>query len=323
MASRPTPSLDDYPRSTFRQQRNRAVLDRYEPGSTFKIVSAAAALEEGVVRPDTAVDCRGGEIRIRNRTYRDHERFGVLSFADVVRHSSNVGMIVVTNRLKSGVLEDYARRFGFGSVTEVGLWESAGKLPDLARSPEVGHASLSIGYGVGVTALQMAAAVSAVANDGLRPSPRVVLGTRSPGGRWFPEEETPFRRVVSEETARTLRRLLEGVVDGGTGSLARVPGYRVAGKTGTARRHVEGLGYVSSRYYASFAGFAPVQDPRVVCVVVLDSPDGDRYYGGQTAAPVFSRIVGEALARLRVPSTDAIRMARRSSPDASETGVRR
>jgi cell division protein FtsI (penicillin-binding protein 3) len=307
MASRPTPELNEYSRSSTDQQRNLA-LQPYEPGSTFKIISAAAVLDRDVVRPDRWFDCENGRYRVGNKTYTDHEPFGSMTFAQIVERSSNIGMIKVASHLDGPTLLGYAERFGFGAATGIELPESEGTLPDLARGPKVARASLAIGYGISVTAVQLAAAIGAVANDGVLVEPRVVLGTRVPDGAWIPEESTGSRRVISARSAETLTRFMEATVLRGTGTEAAVPGYRVAGKTGTSRRHVEDLGYGKGLYYASFGGFAPSRDPRLVLLVVFDSPRGDRYYGGQIAAPVFARIMAASLAHLRVPPDDARRL---------------
>lgn len=307
MASRPAPELNEYSTSSPAQQRNLALFE-YEPGSTFKIISAAAVLDRDAVRPGRRFDCERGRYRVGNRTYRDHEPYEILTFAEIVERSSNIGMIKVASRLEGRTLLDYVERFGFGSETGVGLYEEDGKLPDLDQGPEVARASLAIGYGISVTAVQLAAAIGAVANDGVLVQPRVVLGTRAPDGTWEPEERTADRRVISSRTAETLTRFMEAAVLRGTGTEADVPGYRVAGKTGTARRHVEDQGYSKGMYYASFGGFAPSRDPRLVLLVVFDSPRGARYYGGQVAAPVFARIMAASLAHLRVPPDDSRRL---------------
>jgi membrane peptidoglycan carboxypeptidase len=200
------------------------------------------------------------------------------------------------------VLDEYIRNFGFGHRTGVELpAEPAGLLAAGSRWTPSTQASISFGQEIGVTALQMISAVGAVANDGVLVPPRIVLGTRDAAGAFHPAATGEPRRVVASRTSRILVDLLEGVVSAGTGKAAAVPGYRVAGKTGTAQKVVGSSGYSPTEFVASFAGFAPAGSPRIAAIVVLDTPYGSIHTGGLTAAPVFSRIVGDALAYLRVP----------------------
>ncbi len=301
LANRPTPSLDRYRDSRPEEQRDRAALNEYEPGSTFKIVTAAAVLDRGVVTPSRRFDCENGAYRVADRTYTDHHPYGVMTFREIVEHSSNIGTIKAARLLAPRELLDYVRRFGFGSPTGFGLPEIAGRLPDLSSPSPVGPASLAIGYGLTVSGIQMASAFATIANGGVRVPPRIVLGTRDTDGGWHPEQRPRPERVLSARTARVLTEILRGVVEEGTAEKARVEGYAIAGKTGTARKHVTGRGYSRTAYYASFGGFAPADAPRISGLVVLDSPRGSMFYGGQTAAPTFARILEQALPYLRVP----------------------
>ncbi|HID09799.1 MAG TPA: PASTA domain-containing protein [Candidatus Latescibacteria bacterium] len=280
-------------------RRNRAITDIYEPGSTFKIVTAAAALGEGVISPDDSVFCEEGALPVAGTTFRDAHPYGWLSFREVVEFSSNIGIIKVARRLGGDRLYRYARAFGFGAETGVGL---QGEVKGILKPPStwsgLSLASIAVGQEVSVTALQMACAYAAVANWGVLMRAQVALEVVGPGGEvlWRMRPE-PIRRVISEGTARKLVELLEGVVERGTGGEAMVPGVRVAGKTGTAQRPREGRkGYAPGEFVASFVGFLPAESPELLCLVVIDTPRKGGYYGGQVAAPVFRRIMERVLA---------------------------
>jgi cell division protein FtsI/penicillin-binding protein 2 len=298
LANRPAPRLDAFGRSSADVQRNRATYDLFEPGSTMKAITAAILLEEGLVRPDSRFDCEGGNWTYRGRRIRDHEGFGTLTLREILEHSSNIGIIKASRGLRAEVLRDGLARFGFGAKTGIALSESQVPLPDLAVS-DVDRAWATFGYGMNATLLQVAVAMGTLANGGVRVPPTILRGTRDVDGTWTPAEPRSPVRVVSEVTASTVTSMLEGVIERGTGAQAAVPGYRVAGKTGTSRIHVENRGYVGG-HWATFAGFAPSDTPRLALAVRLESPKSS-IYGGSTAAPVFSRVMAEALAYLRVP----------------------
>jgi cell division protein FtsI (penicillin-binding protein 3) len=301
LANRPNPDPSHYGSSKPASRRNRAVTDVFEPGSTFKIVAAAAALDSGHVHPEQRFDCGNGSIRVAGETIRDHHPYGVLSVREILEKSSNVGMVRVSHGLPAETLETYIRRFGFGAKTGIELpGESAGLLRDRSSWSGRSAASLSFGHEISATALQMATAFAIVANDGVMIAPRVVLGTREEDGTLERAEPPEPRRVISSRTAHTLASILEGVIVRGTGGSAAVPGYRVAGKTGTAQKPIPG-GYSDTLYVASFGGFSSVRSPRLAGIVVIDSPRGAAHSGGAVAAPVFGRIMADALAYLRVP----------------------
>ncbi len=277
-------------------RRNRAVQDIYEPGSTFKIVTASAALEEHVFTRDWVFDVTSGSIRVGRKLYRDMSVSGrPLSFDDVIVKSSNVGAIQIGLELGPERLLRYIRRFGFGeTLTDNVAGQQRGRIPSLKRIAKEGErASVSMGYGVSVTALQMATAVSAVANRGLLVEPRLVRAMIRNGIR----AETPartVRRAISEATAANLTEIMEGVVERGTARRAQVPGYHVAGKTGTSEKLVDGV-YSNSDHYASFVGFVPARKPDITILVMIDTPRGARNTGGSVAAPIFSRFAAAAL----------------------------
>ncbi|HEV8651161.1 MAG TPA: penicillin-binding protein 2 [Actinomycetes bacterium] len=286
--------------------RNRAVENVFEPGSTNKTITAAAALEAGIVTPGTRMLVPSRiELCPGVKTFRDSHEHATesMSFADVVAQSSNVGTIKVAARLGAQRLARAERAFGYGRRTGVDLpGESAGIVTPVRdwRCTDLGVNA--IGQGVAATSLQMAGVYAAVANGGVLAPPSILHGTVDQRGRFQPVERKPARRVLSARTAHTLTRLLEGVVQGkGTGTGAALADWSVAGKTGTARvPNPKGRGYLPGAYTASFIGFAPAQRPAVVVAVVLDQP-AKAIFGGVVAAPVFREVAGYALARLKVP----------------------
>lgn len=301
MASEPTFNPNAFNTAGEAQIRNRAIQDVYEPGSTFKVVTASAALEEKVLRPTDMIDVSGGSIKIGPRVVRDVHPYGILSFGDVIVKSSNVGAIKAGLRIGAERLGRYVQRFGFGTRLLPDLpGENAGIVWDPARWNDSTLASVSMGYEISVTPLQMAAAVSSIANGGELIQPHVVRALIDSSAR----SEVPrhvIRRTVSPATAAELTALMEGVVERGTARAAQIPGYTVAGKTGTAKKVVGGQ--YSREYNASFVGFVPSRRPALTVLVVIDNPRNGGYFGGTVAAPVFKRIAEAALLRLKIGPT--------------------
>lgn len=297
-------NFTSFPPTTW---NNRALGFALEPGSCLKFVTAAAALEWGLHTPSDMLDCGRGRIVVGGVTVRDHESFDTLSFADVIAHSSNVGAIRIGQHIGAERLYTMLRRFGFGEPTGIDLpGESAGLLRSPSAWTPLSVASISMGQEIAVTPLQLAVALGAVANDGVLVRPRVVRAVlERDGGVREAFEPERLRRVISSSTATTLRTLLRGVVENGTGRRAAPDGYTAAGKTGTAQKIGPSGTYEEGRYVSSFVGFAPVEDPRVVIVVMIDEPRRGGYYGGVVAAPVFSSIAEDVLRYLRVPSRHA------------------
>ena len=303
LANWPTFNPNAYREAPQDSQRNRAVQDLYEPGSTFKIVTAGAALEEDMLQPDTPVETGPGRIRFGSRVI-DEDRghnYGLLSFTDVIVKSSNVGAIKVGLKLGPERLGGYVSRFGFGRrVSPDFPGESPGIVWSAARMTDSALASVSMGYQVGVTPLQMATATSVIASGGELVEPRIVRAVIQDGRR-TPVPRKVVRRVVSEGTAAALTEIMEHVVERGTGTRAKVDRFTVAGKTGTAQKVIGGR-YSTSEYNASFVGFIPSRDPVFAIVVVIDSPHGpNAYYGGTVAAPIFQRIAAAGLRLYGVP----------------------
>ena len=297
LASYPSFDTNRYNDAEPDARRCRAVADVYEPGSTFKMVTAAAALDAGTVAADDVIDCGNGTLTIGRTTIHEHghNRWAILPLADVLAHSSNIGAAHLGLGLGRGPFHRAVRSFGFGQKTGIELeGETSGLLADPARWSALTLPTMSFGQEIGVTVLQMARAYSAVANGGTLPWPHLVQELRSPGGAVRRGGIRPSPRVVTEETAAILRRMLARVVSTGTGKLAAVPGYSVAGKTGTAQKANPGAGYWRDKHVASFIGFLPADHPRVVIAVVLDEPKG-KIYGGDVAAPVFARIATDVM----------------------------
>jgi len=288
--------------------RNRVIADVYEPGSTFKVITAAAALESGKVHPDDVFDCEMGGIVLLDTLIRDHKPFGRLTFAEVLAKSSNVGVIKAALLVGDEGMYRTITGFGFGRATGIDLpGESSGIVHPLRKWRALDKAYVSFGQGISVTPLQLAAAVGAVANEGTLYRPYVVAATGRDGDAVRPRPAfPPAGHPLRPETARTLKVLLEGVVTGGTGRSAAVAGYRIGGKTGTAQIPVAG-GYSHSSYIPSFVGFAPGDRPRIVGVVAIAEPHGFAYHGGQVAAPVFGAVAKQLLLYLGVrPQRDPL-----------------
>ena len=307
MVNQPSYNPNDPAKRRGPETRNRAVTDVFEPGSTVKPFAIMAALESGVARPETAVDTSPGYLRLGRNVVRDRRDLGELDVAGVIRLSSNVGVSRIALATPPERLWDAYVGVGFGSASgSHAVGESSGILRRSRRFGDFERATLSYGYGLAVTALQLARAYTVLANEGARLDLRLE-GSDAVGDR----AEPGSTRVMSEETAREMLAMLEAVVDtkDGTGRRARIRGYRVAGKTGTTRKAIDG-GYAERRYLSLFTGIAPVSDPRFVVAVVIDDPRGKKYYGGEVAAPVFKTVMADALRLNAVP------------PDSSRTPPR-
>lgn len=301
MASAPGFDPNEYGRFPGEIRRNHAIADAYEPGSTFKIVTGSTALEKGAIRLDEIFDTGHGMIRIGRITIKEdkHHDYGSLTLAGILQHSSNIGIIHVGLRLGPRRLYEGASAFGIGKATGVDLpGEASGIFRPLSRWSALSNASISMGQEVALTALQLSRVAAVIANGGRLVTPRLVTSIRYPDGRVERPPAPEPVRVLSEETAASLREILQGVVDHGTGTTAAIPGFTVAGKTGTAQKAGPG-GYQPGRYVPNFVGFVPADHPRLVAVVVVEEPHG-KYYARDVAAPLFARIVTQALDILRI-----------------------
>jgi cell division protein FtsI (penicillin-binding protein 3) len=310
MANSPTFNPNRYSEVSRRDVlRNRAIADAYEPGSTFKIVTAAAALEEGLTDPAELIDCQMGSIVIAGHTIRDHKPFGVLSVSQILQYSSDVGAIKLAMRVGNHRFYRYWRTFGFGSLTGI---ELPGEAVGLTKPPErwskISIGAMAMGQEIGVTPLQLAVATSVVANGGWWVPPHILreqVPVAPPGEVVVPNA----RRVLSPETVEQLQRILTEVVTLGTGKLGLPEGYTAAGKTGTAQKIDPATGrYSPTDHVASFVGYVPAESPMFTILVALDSPRG-RYHGGDAAAPVFQRIAEQVLAYRNVPALVPAKLA--------------
>jgi cell division protein FtsI (penicillin-binding protein 3) len=305
LANRPTfnPNLER--EITLQRLKNHAVSDVYEPGSTFKLVTISAALNENLTSPTERFDCQMGSIVVFGRRIHDWHPFGVMPVSDILVHSSDVGAIKIALRLGEERMYKYVRAFGFGQATGIELpGETRGLSKPVQRWSKVSIGAIAMGQEIGISPLQLAAMLSSFANDGILVAPRIVIKEpRLPNAQesvaFHPVEE---RRAISTTTAALMRQMMQGVVLRGTGKKAMLEGYSSAGKTGTAQK-VDPATHTYSRtkYIASFAGFAPVNNPAIVCVVILDSPVGG-HHGGEVAAPVFHRIAQQVLEYLHTPN---------------------
>lgn len=270
--------------------RNKAITDLFEPGSTIKPITAAAALESGKFTPETRVDTSPGFLRFGRYTIRDTGNHKVLNLSGIISKSSNVGMAKVAAELGGDMVRDMFFRVGLGQATGIGFpGEAVGVLPANPRWRPVEVAALSYGYGLSVNALQLAQAYMVLANGGVRYPLSLMKRSEPPQGE----------RILSERVTAEVRQMLKAVIEEGTGKRAQIGIYEAGGKTGTV--HLVGAsGYEDSKYKALFAGMAPVDNPRIVCVVAVDAPQGGEYYGGEVAAPVFARVMGDALRLLNV-----------------------
>lgn len=303
MANRPTYNPNEFYKYSPMEWKNRAVSFVYEPGSTFKSIIAAAALQEGIVTPEKRfVD--PGYVMVSGRRIQNwsDESYGNVSFIDVIKNSINTGFVQVGMQLGREKIDQYTRAFGFGELTNIDLpGEEYGILFNPHEMRDSDLATMSIGQSIAVTPIQLITAVSAIANQGALLKPHIIKEIRNVDGSVVESRQVQqVRQVIAPETASVLTGMLEQVVSSGGGSKAAVKGYRIAGKTGTAEKlKDDGSGYHKGHYIASFAGFAPVEDPKISVLVIIDDPSGV-YYGGQIAAPIAGEIFEQVLRYLNV-----------------------
>jgi cell division protein FtsI/penicillin-binding protein 2 len=300
LANRPAFDLNKRSQARPEQMKNRAIVDLMEPGSTFKIVSAAAALNERKVRPDTMIFCENGLWNYGGRPLHDHKAYGELSVTDILVHSSNIGAAKLAMSVGEQKFYEYIRRFGFGERTGI---ELPGEIPGLIRPPQqwskISITHIPMGHEIGVTPLQMCTAMAAIANGGKLVTPRIVKSVTDEEGRTISTfAPTVVRQVIAPETAQQLTTALRGVVsDRGTAAAAAVTGFTISGKTGTAQKVDPHGGYEAGKYVVSFNGFMPSEHPEFVGFIVLDdakTKTPEQNYGGLVAGPIFSRIAEKA-----------------------------
>jgi cell division protein FtsI (penicillin-binding protein 3) len=296
MANQPTYNPNDRSQFVAERYRNRAITDIFEPGSSIKPLIVTAALESGDYRASSIIDTAPGFVTVGAKTIEDTRNLGRISLTTILARSSNVGATKVAMSLKPRELWNTMQNFGLGTVTSSGFpGESAGMLTHHDHWKPISQATMAYGYGLSVTPLQLAQAYAIIGNDGVG-HPVTLIAQDEPGSG---------QQLVSADSAIAVRRMLEEVVrPGGTGMGAAVDGYRIAGKTGTSWKFAAG-GYSKDKYISVFAGVAPASDPRLATVVVIDEPSGEKYYGGDVAAPVFADIMSESL-RLLAVAPDAL-----------------
>ena len=318
LAQRPTYNPNNTRKIDTRALKNRAVTDAFEPGSVFKPFVAAAAIEERLVSAETPINCENGRFRIGRSTITDVHPEKIISVSEVIKHSSNIGTAKLAFSLGAEETLDYLQDFGFGARADIGLrGEAKGVMRAADKIKPIELATTSYGHGVTATAVQLASAMATLANDGVRMDPYMVAEIQESTGvpvRIF--EPQVIKRVVSEATAReTLKMMATVTEEGGTGTRAAIPGFSVAGKTGTAWKHVDGA-YSSTERIGSFIGAVPAEDPQIAMAIVVDNPTKGSRYGGQTAGPAFSEI-GEATLRLLGVPPDPERMPAQAEPETA------
>lgn len=300
MANRPTFDLSNPGTSTPDSRRNRALTDMYEPGSVFKIVAASAALESGKIKETDKFFCENGSYKVANHILHDHGSHGTLTFNQVIEQSSNIGVTKIAQILGANMIYKYAHQYRFGMPTKIELpGEVTGLLKPTSAWSKTSIGAVPIGQEVAVTAIQLACAISAIANDGVYMKPFVIKYIKDQNGEIINEfKPQVVAQVISKETADRLKPILTGVVENGTGKMAKIPDIVVAGKTGTAQKVIDGL-YSHSQFYATFIGFAPVNSPELAMVIVFDEPHPS-HFGGTVSAPVFKEVAEDALKYLDV-----------------------
>jgi cell division protein FtsI (penicillin-binding protein 3) len=320
MASSPSYNPNDPSSAAQHGARDRAITDTFEPGSTMKTFTIAAALDAGVVRPDDRFDCMMGRMMVGKYTIHDTHQHGSLTVSEIFKFSSNIGATKIARRLGRDRLAEGLSRFGFGHSTEIGLpGERSGMIRPVEKWGDIGFANVSFGQGLTVTPLQVVAGMAAIASGGVYHPPRIVTQVVRPDGTQEVLPERPAVRVISERAARAMTTIMEGVTQvGGTARAAAVDGYSVAGKTGTAQK-VSGGHYDASKWVSSFIGFAPADDPRVAIAVMVDEPQGG-HLGGAVAAPIFKVIAEQALHYLHVPPSSAL-LARKPAVAPTKAGT--
>ncbi len=292
MASVPDFNPNQPNKSATENQKIRACTDQFEPGSTFKIVAATAAIDKNLVSIEDKFDCENGTYQFKSVTITDHEPFNNLSLGEIIEKSSNIGIIKVAARVGKKSLYKYAQEYGFGTPTNIGLnTESSGTLRKLRDWSKISLAEISMGHEIGITVLQLAMAYSAVSNGGILLKPYIINNIKNiNGSSIYSEKPTVIRKIANENVMNQLSQFLAKAVETGTGIEAGIPGWQVAGKTGTAQKFIDGA-YSHTKFVSSFVGYLPASNPQLLCVITLDEPKLGYHWGGTGAAPVFKRVM--------------------------------
>ncbi|MDZ4242424.1 MAG: penicillin-binding transpeptidase domain-containing protein, partial [Candidatus Omnitrophota bacterium] len=306
LANRPTYNLAEVETSNMENRTNRALAFVYEPGSVFKIVTASAVLEEGVFQETDKIFCENGQYRVASHVLHDHHGHGTLTFSEVIEKSSNIGTVKAAQKLGGEKLYQYGRKFRFGMKTNIDLaGEVDGLLKPTAQWSKVTISAIPMGHEVTVTPMQLLSAISAIANNGTYMKPFVVKYVKDNKDELIKSfEPQAVDQVISPETARRVQAILQRAVENGTGKKATIKGVSVAGKTGTAQK-VLGGAHSHDKFYATFIGFAPVENPRLAAVVVFDEPHPS-YFGGTVAAPVFQEVIENSLKYLQAGEEEQV-----------------
>jgi cell division protein FtsI (penicillin-binding protein 3) len=324
MANYPAFNPNKLRSSTDESRRNKVIADQFEPGSVYKFIPLTAALENHILSPESRIFCENGQWRVHDRTIHDTKEHEWLTVEEVLVYSSNIGAGKIAEQVGDQTIYDISRKFGFGEPTAIGLWgESAGLLKTPDKWSSVGFTQLAMGQGVTVTLMQMMAAYSAIANGGTLLKPYLVSETYDEKNKLKAEfGRSPVRKVISEETAAVMRGFMEEVVNKGTAPKAKIEGYHVAGKTGTAQKVEDGK-YSNSKYYASFIGFFPSDEPVLVCGVVIDEPAFGLHHGGTASAPAvkntFTRIINTSDFNKHYPAIKKIEIEDEAIADQKPT----
>jgi len=275
-----------------KNQKIRACTDQFEPGSTFKIVAAAAAIDNNLVKIQDKFNCENGSYKYQSITINDHESHGILTFSEVIEKSSNIGIIKVASVVGKKTLYNYAQDFGFGAPTNIGISaESSGTLRKINEWSKISLAEISMGHEVGITALQLAMAYGAIANGGVLLKPFIISNINNIDDlSIYSEKPTVVRKIADKKVMNQLSKLLVKAVENGTGIEANIPGWQVAGKTGTAQKFIDGI-YSHTKFVSNFVGYLPASNPQLLCVIILDEPTLGYHWGGTGAAPVFKKVM--------------------------------
>lgn len=312
LVNRPTYDLNEFGQSQESQRKNHVVADMYEPGSVFKIVTASAALERGVFQETDKIFCENGEYRVANHILHDHQRHGTLTFREVIEQSSNIGVTKIAQKLGGEPVYDYALRLGFSKKTGIDIpGEVAGSLKPTRLWSKTSIGAVPIGHEVGVTTIQLACAISAIANNGVLMQPFMIKEIRDQKGEVI-EAFSPkiVRQAITPETAGRVKDILIGVIERGTGKLGKIKDVFAAGKTGTAQKIINGQ-YSHNQFFATFIGFAPAENPKIAMAIVFDDPRGS-HFGGTVCAPIFKEIAENVLKYLK--AEDAIDQRTKNAP---------
>ena len=297
-----------------KNQKIRASSDQFEPGSTFKIVTATAAIDNNIVKVLDEFDCENGEFQYKSVSISDHKPHKILNFGEIIEQSSNIGIIKIASRVGDNNIYKYAQKYGFGSVSNLGLGsEINGTLRKLSDWSKISLAEIAMGHEVGVTALQLAMAYSAIANGGILLKPYIINNINDiTGDVIYSDKPQAVRKVANESVMKKLSKLLELAVESGTGVEASIKGWQVAGKTGTAQKYLDG-NYSHTKFVSNFVGYLPANNPQLLCVIVIDEPKMGYHWGGTGAAPVFKRVMQRI-----VSLDDTIKMPKTNDPNLPE-----